>query len=136
MAEATVLRRTQLDAEREAIKARIAQFRNRLTEDRSAVAEEARRLVGPQSSLAEHPGVLMAGSAAVGFGLGLAPAKLPHPDLAPPAVLSDAAAKAAKGVLAGLKLELAVVARDFVAGVVGASEGGDRLNAGLSHHKE
>ena len=67
----------------------------------------------------------MAGSAAVGFALGVAPMHIPHPDLAPPKAVTGAAGKAATAGIEALKLEAGMVVRDFVAGVLGSDSNGD-----------
>lgn len=117
MAEAAPLRRARLDAERQALRARVVAFRRRLDEDRTALVDERERMIGPDSWLGNHPLATAAGSAAVGFAAGLAPT--PRPDHIPVSAARKAYAKGASFGLNALKVEAGVIGRDIVSGMFG-----------------
>jgi hypothetical protein len=123
VAETTALRRRELDAERQAVKARVTKMRRRLADDRDSVRDEASRLVGPDSPMSEHPRLLVTGSAAAGFMLGKAGPGLPHPPTFPVKAIKGAAGKAsgkaAGAVTDGLKVQAGVILKDFLSGVFG-----------------
>lgn len=122
MADTTTLQRAELDARRQALKARVSRFRTQLSEDREAVTEEARQLAGSESKLAEHPVALVATSAAVGFAAGVV--KRPH--IPTPDAGSPVKKVASKGAGAGanlLRVEAGVILKDFVDGLFDHEEG-------------
>lgn len=121
MAETTVLRRTELDAERQALKARIVRFRRHVSTAKDDLQSASTSM---ETTLGEHPRALVGGSAAVGFVIGLLPNSLPHPDLEPVGVLKGAVAGLATTGVDGLTSEIGMVARDFLAGVVGKDKAG------------
>ena len=116
MAEATTLQKSRLDAERQALRARVRRLREQIERDREAIGDEASRLVGSESPVAQHPKALVGVSAGVGLALGLAPAKVPTPDLPSPPGL---AGKATSAGFDALKVEAGVVLRDFLDGAFG-----------------
>lgn len=116
MAEATALQKSQLDAERQALRARVRRFRDQIDRDREALSDEASRLAGPRSPMAQHPKALVGVSAGVGLALGLAPSKVPTPDLPSPPGL---AGKATSAGFDALKVEAGVVLKDFLDGAFG-----------------
>lgn len=116
MAEATVLQKSQLDAERQALRVRVRRFRERIEHDREALSDEASRLVGSESPMAQHPKTLVGVSAGVGLALGLAPAKVPVPDIPAPAGLAGKATSAAADAL---KVEAGIVLKDVLDGMFG-----------------
>ncbi len=119
MAEATTVQKSRLDAERQALRARVRRFREQISRDREALGEEASRLVGAESPMARHPKTLVGVSAGVGLALGLAPTKVPVPDVpAPPAL----AGKAATAGFDALKVEAGVVLRDILDGAFGTAK--------------
>ena len=122
MAGTTTLRKQRLDAERQALKARVAQLRRRLEADRNQVQEEASRLVGRDSPLAEHPRELLAGSAAVGFLVGKTSPPVPHPNLSPVVAAREVTGKGTETIVNALKVEAGLVIRDFVSGLLGADD--------------
>ncbi len=119
MAETAALRRARLDAERQALRARVSELRRRLDEDRAALGEERERLVGPESWVANHPATVVASSAALGFAAGLAPA--PKPTAAPVSAARKVTSKGASLGLNALKIEAGVIVRDVVDGMFGRS---------------
>lgn len=134
MGDATILQKAELDARRQALKARVSRFRSQLSEDRDAVVEESRQLAGRESEMAEHTGKIVAASAAVGFVAGLAP----KPHIPRPEMSSPVKKVAGKGATAGgglLAAELSTVAKDFVDGLFDRKDearraGADPLAAG------
>ena len=114
MGEATALRKQQLDADRQAVKARVVRTRRRLAEDGDALKDEVGRLVGAESPMADHPRAVVAGSAAVGFVLGKTGAAAPSVDPGPG--VRSAAKKGAGAVTDLLKVEAVRVAKDFLSG--------------------
>jgi ElaB/YqjD/DUF883 family membrane-anchored ribosome-binding protein len=66
VADSTAVQKSKLDADRQALRARVANFRRQISEDREALADETRKIVGPESPLAEHPKATVATSAAIG----------------------------------------------------------------------
>lgn len=117
MGEATAVQKSRLDAERQALKARVAGFRRKVAEDKEQLGDEAQRLTGPESPIAEHPKASMATAAAAGFIASMIPAKVPKPDLAPPAAVKKVASKGANVGFDAMKVEAGVVLRDFVDGM-------------------
>jgi hypothetical protein len=132
VADGTTLQKAELDARRQALRARVSRFRSQLEEDRDALIEESRQLAGRKSKLSEHAGAVVATSATVGFLAGLAP----RPHVPTPDVPLPARRIAGKGAAAGgsvLKAEALVVAKDFLDGLFDRHEerrGGDSLAAG------
>ena len=116
MAETTAFQKSRLDAERQALRARVRRFRERIEHDREAIGDEASRLVGSESPMAQHPKTLVGVSAGIGVALGLAPTKVPKPDIPAPAGL---AGKATNAGLDALKVEAGVVLKDFLDGAFG-----------------
>ena len=125
MAETTAVRKQELDAERQAVKARFTRLRRRLDDDSEAVKEEAARLTGEDSPLSAHPRALVAGSAALGFLVGV---KSPGPPVSA-RTAAGAANKATGAVTGALKFEAGLLMRDFISGAVG----GDRSAAAGAH---
>ena len=117
MAEPTAVQKAKLDADRQALRARVANFRNQLAADGEALADEARHLNSPESALGEHPRATVATSAAIGFAAALAPSKVPRPHLGTPAPVAKVAGKGASAGLELLKVEAGVVIRDLVDGM-------------------
>ena len=116
MGEATILQQAELDARRQALKARVLRFRTQVSEDRDALLDESRQLAGRESEMAEHTGTIMAASAAVGFVAGLAPKPgVPRPHVSGPVKkVAGKGASVGGGVLAA---ELTTVAKDFFDGL-------------------
>ena len=128
MAETTAVRKQELDAERQAVKARVARLRRRLDDDSKAVKDEAARLTGKDSPLSEHPGVLVAGSAALGFLVGV---KSPGPPVSARAA-AGAASKATGTATEALKFEAGLLIRDFISGAVGGDHSPDVRDRGMN----
>ena len=121
MAKTAALQRAELDAHRQALRARVADARRKVAHDRSEVASEARRLAGSESPMAEHPKTTVAASAAAGFVAARVHVPRPHVPTAP---LGKVASKGA-GVGANvLKVEAGVVLKDFVDGLFRRGEEG------------
>lgn len=119
MGDSTALQKAKLDADRQQVKARVSRLRTRLADDRDTLVEEGKELVRPASRLAaEHPVGLVGASAAAGFVAGLVPAPdLPKPDMAVPSPVKKVAGKGASVGADVLKVEAAVVMKDFVNGL-------------------
>lgn len=122
MAEATAIQKSELDAERQALRARVSRFRRQIEQDRDALKDEANRLVGSESPAAQHPKTLVAAGAGVGLALGLAPTKVPKPHVPKPPGAGMAANKAKDIGLDALKVEAGMVLQDFVAGIFGKKD--------------
>lgn len=117
MAEATTFQKSELDAERQALRARVRRLREQVGRDREAIGEEASRMVGSESPMARHPKTLVGVSAGIGVALGLAPVKMPSvPDISVPA---GAAGKATSIGLDTLKVEAGMVLKDVLDGMFG-----------------
>lgn len=110
MADGTVVQQSELDAKRQQLRANVGRFRRQLSSDGETLRDEARSAVGSESPLAEHPALLLAGSAALGFALSKTPVPVPNPL----PVAKAAGAKATHTALDGLKAEAALVAGDFI----------------------
>ena len=123
MGEATAVQKSRLDAERQALKARVAGFRRKMAEDKEQLGDEVQRLVGRESPMAEHPRATVAASAAAGFIASMAPLRVPKPHIAPPAPVKKAASKGAGVGLDAVKVEATMVLKDFVDGVFNRSNG-------------
>jgi hypothetical protein len=108
VADGTVVQQSELDARRQQLRANVVRFRRQLSSDGETIRAEARSVVGSESPLAEHPGMLLAGSAALGFALSKAPVPNPVP------AAKAAGAKATHTALDGLKAEAAIVVGDFI----------------------
>lgn len=122
MAEATAIQKSELDAERQALRARVSRLRRQIDHDREALKDEANRLVGSESPAAQHPKTLVAASAGVGLALGLAPTRVPKPSVPTPPGAGKVANKAKDVGLDALKVEAGMVLQDFVAGLFGKKD--------------
>jgi hypothetical protein len=133
VAETTAVQKSKLDAERQALRAQVANFRRQVAADGESLMDEARRFSGPESPLAEHPKATVAASAAVGFVAARAPAHVPKPHVPGPTPVKKVAGKGASAGLDVLKVEAGVAIRDLVDGMFdGGKEKrqGDSLAAG------
>lgn len=122
MAEPAPLRRARVDAQRQALRARVVEFRRRLEDDGEELGKERERLIGPDSWVGNHPITTVAGLAVAGFVAGLAPAPSP---VAPATAAKKVAGKGASVGLNALRVEAGVILKDIVQGMVGGGGGDD-----------
>lgn len=118
MAEPAPLRRARLDAERQALRARVIEFRRRIEDDTAGLERERERMLGEDSWVGQHPMTTVTGFAVAGFVAGLAPAPSPPVGL-PASAARKAASKGASMGANALRVEAGVILGDVIKGVFG-----------------